>query len=566
MKRKLFRVLLLLTVVASMLGKAIISVPAYAAGTWTPTSVTPSRLWSVWGSSPTNVFGVGQISATGPSSGTILSYDGSSWSTMSTSTANPSHDNLYGVWGSSSADVFAVGQSGIVLHFDGNVWSSMTSTVTTLTGVWGTSPTNVYAVGGNGVYHYNGSTWSSVNSTASLQAIWGSSASDIFAVGTAGVIIHYNGSGWSAMTSPTTNDLTSVWGSSPSNVFAVSPGGNLLQYDGISWTDIKSTANLVPDGLYGIWGSSASDIFAVGSGILHFNGTSWSRVYPASSSIPPCLSAWGSSPSDVFAVGYSNTVYHYPGPSDDATLSNLTISSGTLTPAFAFGTTSYTDSVANAVSSITVTPTVTESHATIKVNDNTVTNGTPSGSISLNFGYNIVSVVVTAQDTTTTKTYTVWVTRVAPPAVVTLAASNVAVVTATLNGNLTDPGSANPARVYFQWGVNPVFTNTTANDYPSIPVTFTANITGLTANTTYIYRAVAVGDGTTWGANITFTTTVVIPGDANGDGDVNAGDITRVEREIAHLEAATPGADANGDGKINAGDITKVERIIVHLP
>ena len=55
------------------------------------------------------------------------------------------------------------------------------------------------------------------------------------------------------------------------------------------------------------------------------------------------------------------------------------------------------------------------------------------------------------------------------------------------------------------------------------------------------------------------------PGDANGDGNINALDITKVERIIAGLDAATPGADANQDGNINALDITKVERIIAGL-
>jgi hypothetical protein len=65
-----------------------------------------------------------------------------------------------------------------------------------------------------------------------------------------------------------------------------------------------------------------------------------------------------------------------------------------------------------------------------------------------------------------------------------------------------------------------------------------------------------------------FTTTgsAVTPGDANGDGSVNALDITKVERIIAGLDAQTPGADANQDGNVNALDITKVERIIAGLP
>ena len=58
---------------------------------------------------------------------------------------------------------------------------------------------------------------------------------------------------------------------------------------------------------------------------------------------------------------------------------------------------------------------------------------------------------------------------------------------------------------------------------------------------------------------------VVIPGDANGDGNVNALDITNTERIIVGMDDETPGADANGDGSVNALDITRIEMIIAGL-
>lgn len=102
--------------------------------------------------------------------------------------------------------------------------------------------------------------------------------------------------------------------------------------------------------------------------------------------------------------------YTYFAISTDATLSDLAPGSGTLTPAFASGTTSYTASVANSVNSITVTPTVNESNATIAVNGSPATSGSAS-SIPLSVGNNTITVVVTAQDGTTAKTYTLAVTR-----------------------------------------------------------------------------------------------------------------------------------------------------------
>jgi hypothetical protein len=59
--------------------------------------------------------------------------------------------------------------------------------------------------------------------------------------------------------------------------------------------------------------------------------------------------------------------------------------------------------------------------------------------------------------------------------------------------------------------------------------------------------------------------TSVVPGDGNGDGAVNALDITKVERVIVGMDTSTPGSDANGDGNVNAMDITMIELIIAGM-
>ena len=88
-----------------------------------------------------------------------------------------------------------------------------------------------------------------------------------------------------------------------------------------------------------------------------------------------------------------------PVPSSNVTLSNLTISSGILSPVFTSNTYIYADSVTNDVSSVNVTPTVSEAHATITVNAVAVASGSSSVSLPLNVGPNTLSVVVTAQNT-----------------------------------------------------------------------------------------------------------------------------------------------------------------------
>lgn len=94
-------------------------------------------------------------------------------------------------------------------------------------------------------------------------------------------------------------------------------------------------------------------------------------------------------------------------PSSDASLSALSISAGdsvvTLSPAFAAATTTYTATVANAVDSLTVAATANDSGAKLS----------GAGAASLAVGANSISVIVTAADGTTKKTYTITVTRLA---------------------------------------------------------------------------------------------------------------------------------------------------------
>ncbi|MGV3541478.1 MAG: cadherin-like beta sandwich domain-containing protein [Rufibacter sp.] len=94
-----------------------------------------------------------------------------------------------------------------------------------------------------------------------------------------------------------------------------------------------------------------------------------------------------------------------------ADLSGLALSAGTLTPAFSAATLNYTAMVDHTVSGITVTPTLADANATVTINGTAVANGNASASIALETGDNTITTVVTAQDGTTTKTYTLVVTK-----------------------------------------------------------------------------------------------------------------------------------------------------------
>ncbi|MBN2434385.1 MAG: cadherin-like beta sandwich domain-containing protein [Spirochaetes bacterium] len=98
-------------------------------------------------------------------------------------------------------------------------------------------------------------------------------------------------------------------------------------------------------------------------------------------------------------------------PSDNANLSNLSLSSGVLSPSFAENTDAYTAQVNNNISSIKVTPTAAGVSASVTVNGVSVVSGMVSDWIALEVGQNTITIVVTAEDNITTKTCTVVVTR-----------------------------------------------------------------------------------------------------------------------------------------------------------
>ena len=125
-------------------------------------------LYSLWGSSASNIFAVG-------SGGRILRFNGTSWSAM----ASPTSRALARVSGSGANDVWAVGDS-VLMHFDGTQWTNIPMTGdlgraasrvpsfqvsafqqgTFQLGLWVRGPREAYLAGDNGiVVRWDGNEW-----------------------------------------------------------------------------------------------------------------------------------------------------------------------------------------------------------------------------------------------------------------------------------------------------------------------------------------------------------------------------------------------------------------------
>jgi hypothetical protein len=107
-------------------------------------------------------------------------------------------------------------------------------------------------------------------------------------------------------------DLNHLWGFTSRDVYAVGDEGAILHFDGTSWSRMRSGTS---ENLEGIWGVAPDDIWALGSGVvLHFDGVSWTSV-PGTNMYgtwPLLTAVGGSSAGDVKAVGYFN-IYHFDG-------------------------------------------------------------------------------------------------------------------------------------------------------------------------------------------------------------------------------------------------------------
>ncbi len=268
----------------------------YDGSTWSTLFVRGDRekLTGIWGSSPRDVFVVGQwnihVDDSPEREGVILHYDGSSWTLMRPPVLDyfASQGSYHAVWGASGTNVFAVGKENsgettsneaLVAHYDGTGWSRMAipSNNDSWDDVHGTSSRDVWAVsnyvgpflGGpySSIWHYDGTEWdvSTGYEGMNLSGIWASSSTSVFAVGGGehGEVFHYDGVTWSRMTVPPTGYLRDVWGTSDHDVYAVGQNG-ILHFDGSTWTDMG-----VNRSMNDVWGASATDVFAIGEAILH---------------------------------------------------------------------------------------------------------------------------------------------------------------------------------------------------------------------------------------------------------------------------------------------------------
>lgn len=140
----------------------------------------------------------------------------------------------------------------------------------------------------------------------------------------------------------------------------------------------------------------------------------------------------------------------------------------------------------------------------------------------------------------------------------TQSASNVKTFNATGNGNIYCLGASSATACGFCWNTtgNPTLANSMVNiGAVTANGAFVAPIAGLSPITTYYVRAyVTNASGTTYGEQISFTTTK-IAGDKNGDGTIGSGEIAGDTNEDGTIGSGETTGDTDGDGTITAPEL-----------
>jgi len=235
----------------------------------------------------------------------------------------------------SSDEGWAVGDDGTIVRWDGTSWSTVTSpTGEFIHSVHMVSPTEGWAVGissrtggwamgtGGRIIRWDGTSWSTAAepTTSSLYSIYMRSSTDGWAVGEHGTIVRWNGSLWSTVASPTGSHLYSVYMLSSGEGWAVGFWWTIVRWDGSSWSTVTSPTE---SSLLSVYMLSPTEGWAVGCNgtILRWNGTSWSTVTsPTGGSL---ASVHMLSSTDGWAVGYGGTIIRIPpAPNSPPALEN----------------------------------------------------------------------------------------------------------------------------------------------------------------------------------------------------------------------------------------------------
>ena len=257
--------------------------------------------------------------------GVVLQWNGNTWTDISTGLTSI----LRTVAVSPAGDPWVGGDGGKILRRTGNAWDDVSlPTGEEVSGLVVDSPTAAWAVTSDegSVYRWDGARWalaSGAFDTRDLRSAWSAGPGTVWSVGDGGLVVHVSGGVATKVDVGVTADLRDVWGAAPDDIWVVGAAGTMLRYDGHKWAPVTTPETGT---LRRVWGTSSSDVWAVGDhGILRWDAAAqqWNLAYATSG-----LTGIGGTATQVWFVGASGILTYeedqfvgIPGPGSNPQLS-----------------------------------------------------------------------------------------------------------------------------------------------------------------------------------------------------------------------------------------------------
>ena len=208
--------------------------------------------------------------------GTILTYDGTSWSQQLSGT-KVAVKNVSFI--SSPLIGWAIADSNIVLQYFLNKWTRIAKIGTSniLQSISLVDINHGWVVGSFGtIYYFDGASWISQSSGTNsyLTSVCFTDTNNGWAVGLGGTILYYNGTNWTSQTNSESLSLYSVYFTDSLHGWAVGDNGEILKYNGIKWQKEISGVNYW---LRSVYFTDTMHGWAVGEKgtILKYDGIKW---------------------------------------------------------------------------------------------------------------------------------------------------------------------------------------------------------------------------------------------------------------------------------------------------
>jgi hypothetical protein len=186
--------------------------------------------------------------------GSVFHWDGQSSQAQlvfSRLTLSDPNATVEKIWGVSGTNMFGVGKSGTIVHYDGHSWTKMASNTTVdLQDIWGIDGSHIWATGFNNsdghcvVLQCNGTSWSTIYDSANLppnkiqyfNTVWTDNVSSLYLDGGSYTqILNLQDGTFKRTDSLSTNEVFKIRGTKHNDIFRVGYGGETVHYNGATW-------------------------------------------------------------------------------------------------------------------------------------------------------------------------------------------------------------------------------------------------------------------------------------------------------------------------------------------